>query len=363
MNSKPKTGSVTIDDVARKAGVSRTTTSLVLRDQVEGRVSSEVVERVRRAMLDMNYRPSSAARQLRMRSTGPVRTGFIGYSIQSAGHPLSDTYYGEVLAGASLEAQERKYHLLMGHTHNATDEIKRQLLMMTGEKVDAWLIGGIYNQDVLEFLQSAAIPAVWVGGAMDTSGIISQVKGDDFQSGYLAMKHLTDLGHRQIACIHVLPHLAWVEPMNAGCRKALVEAQLDESAMTVDFHEGDLQQLREILQDLLTLNPRPTALFLRSDQFALAALQILDEQGVQVPQQLSVLGHDGLEMAFLSRPPLSTIIAPRREIGVMALRRALEVLESPTLPPTVTTLPVTLVPGGTTASPCELATRLSLNVC
>jgi len=347
---------VTINDIAHSANVSRSTVSLVLRNETEGRVSATTSERVRQIMLDMNYRPHAAARQMRGDRSKAVRTNCLGYLFHVETQPESHPYYMEVLMGANEEARLHNQHLLMGHGHACAAQLKAQILTLTGDKVDGWLLGALYDPDMIQFLKESRIPAVWAGSSMDTSGIVSQVRGDDFQGGYLATKHLTDLGHRRIVCVMQNAQAGWVEQMRTGCRLALREAGIKDFAAPVQFHHDDENQLHQLIDGLLESKKPPTALLVRGDRTAVDAMRYLGTRGLEVPRDISVVGYDGLALGEMSRPALTTVAAPRREIGKAAIQRLLEIIDAPEILPATTVLPVSLIERASTG-PVAVAKR------
>ena len=325
---------VTLEDVAEQAKVSHTTVSLVLRDKVRGRVSDVTAARVRQVMRELNYQPNIAAQSMRLKTaqvqpSPDQRTHNIGclfYVRERVGiHP----YYSDVLAGANEGAQQLSQHLLMGHGHSAIEDVKNQLLLLTGRKVDGWLLGAFWQREVLEYVRDARIPAVWAGSSLATNGIVPQVRGDDFQGGYLAIRHLTQLGHRHIAYIDYGSDVAWTMPTVDGCRVALREAGITDLACPPLFHQRKPGQLRRLVAQLMKNTPLPTALFVRGDSNAVEVMRYLSERGLDVPGEISVVGYDGLDIAAVAQPTLTTIAAPRHEIGEVATRRLLEMIEAP----------------------------------
>ena len=334
---------VTINDIARTANVSRSTVSLVLRNETEGRVSPTTTERVLQIMADMNYRPHAAARQMRVDRSKTVRTNCFGCLFYVDTQPEVHPYFTEVLVGANEEARLYNQHLLMGHGQACAAQLKAQILTLTGDKVDGWLLGALCDPEVLHFLRGAGIPAVWTGSSIDTMGAVSQVKGDDFQGGYLAVKHLTELGHRRIACFMGSSQSCWVVPMEKGCRKALREVGIEDFFAPIIFHDDDTDRLQESIDKLFSEDVFPTALVIRSDPRAIEAIHCLQAMGLRVPEDVSVVGYDGLPLSEMSRPSLTTVVAPRREIGKVAIQKLRELVEATGPSPVVTELPVHLI--------------------
>lgn len=332
---------VTINDVAKASQTSRSTVSIVLRNQYRGRIRPETVERVFKAIAKLNYRPNPSARRMRTKGDQKLRTAVLG-CLFHVENPSAHPYFVEVLAGAQEEAQRQNYHLLIGHGNVSNEELQAQVQTLVGDKVDGWLIGALQRPALVHFLKTSKIPAIYAGSAMDTSGLLSQVRGDDSQGGYLVARHLIALGHRRIAWIDYQPDSAWKVPMGEGIQRALWEGRTKSLAAPVEHHLGDPGLLREIVEKLLRMKSRPTALLIRGDTIAYQVVQHLEALGVRVPQDMSVTGYDGLELGAVVQPSITTIIAPRRQIGQIAVRRLLEILVDPETPPATTVLPVEL---------------------
>jgi DNA-binding LacI/PurR family transcriptional regulator len=330
----------TIDDVARIAKVSPMTVSLVARRKESGRVSKETAARVREVILDLKYRPNISARHMRAQQLGDVKTHSIGYLFHTASQPGLHPYFADILVGANEAAEQHNQHLLMGHGHASLSDLKSQMILLTGSKVDGWLLGSIHEPQLITFLAKAEIPSVWVGSSADTTGLISQVRVDDFQGGYLAVQHLTQLGHRRIAYIDILPGTFWHEQTLAGCRRAMEEAGIADFVVPPQFHHSDPVEVERVVDVLLDMPEPPTAIFVRSDNEAVTAIHHLKERGLRVPEDVSVIGFDDLEIGRRARPDLTTVISSRKTLGVMAVQLLLQVMERPKMKPCSQKLPV-----------------------
>jgi LacI family transcriptional regulator len=332
----------TIDDVATRAKVSSMTVSLVARQQTAGRVSAETAARVRRAMLDLDYHPNVAARNVRAKRSIAAQTHCFGYLFHTKSQPSLHPYYADILIGANEAVQQCDYHLLMGHGHASFSGLKSQLKLLTNYKVDGWLLASIHNQPLIDFIAEAKIPAVWIGSSVDVKDRISQVRADDFQGGYLALKHLTEMGHRHIVYVDILRGAGWYEATMQGGRKALDEAGLDGLAMPPLFHDSNPRELANIATQIVRSQPRPTAVLIRSDQQAVILMQYLRQHGLEVPRDISIVGYDGLEIGAHSHPALTTVSAPRREMGIEAVKLLRRTIAGGQQAPQTATLPVHL---------------------
>ncbi|MGF1623234.1 MAG: substrate-binding domain-containing protein, partial [Alphaproteobacteria bacterium] len=203
----------------------------------------------------------------------------------------------------------------------------------------------------------------FVAADLDAGPGINCVKVDDVEGARLAARHLLDLGHRRLAILSMPfrddDRVGFVDAARCrdvlyvvtgarmtGYRKAFAEAGLDPELVPVYETQHDAPSIRAGLETLMALDPRPTALIGMADVIALQALDLLRERGIAVPQDVSLVGFDGIADSERSQPPLTTIVQPIREKG----RRAAEMVFDGSTGRQVT-LPLTLAVRGSTAPP------------
>ena len=311
----------TIIDVARRAGVSKSTVSRVLSGQVSY-MRPETRARVLQAIEELNYRPNSLARSLILK-----RSKTVGLLISDVGNP----FYSEVIHGVESVALEQGYAVYL---FNVGYDLSRGLAfadVLIDKRVDGVILMSSSMSDELVFkFMDHEVPTV----VLDWN--ISIPKGAlglmlvDFAPGIeAAAEHLVSLGHRRFA------HISGPLSLRTSClrRDAFIGALAARGvrAENIAVIEGNLciSGGRQALEQLVQLPERPTAVFCANDLTAMGVIFAARDAGLRVPQDLSVVGLDDIQLAAEIDPPLTTVSLPRHEIGAMCMRMLIEVLNAP----------------------------------
>lgn len=333
--------SVTIRDVAKKAGVGVGTVSRVLNGSTA--VSDSTKQKVLEAIEALDYSPSPIARRLSLGRTltiGVVAPFFIRPS------------YVERIRGIDTVLADSEYDMIIYNVETVARrdacfrDIPRQ------ERVDGLLIITLppTDDEVLRF-QKAGLPVVMVDGKRPE---MSHVTIDDVAGGYQATRHLIDLGHRRIGYISdVLEESPFgfrpVADRYQGYRHALADAGIP---FTPEYHrQGALsrREARRLAHELLTLPNPPTAIFAYSDTQAFGVLRAAQDLGLKIPEQLSVIGYDDIEISeFLH---LTTIRQHLYESGAEGTKLLLQEISDPSTQKQSIVLRTDLVIRDTTAPP------------
>ncbi|MGL4204672.1 MAG: substrate-binding domain-containing protein [Aeromonadaceae bacterium] len=301
----------TIKDVAARAGVSISTVSHVLNHT--RRVSAEATRSVLEAVATLNYAPNSVARSLKVNHT---RT--LGLLVTASANP----FFAEVVKGVEDYCFNQGYSLILCNTENQLERQRHYLRMLMEKRVDGLLvICTDLDEEIQELLRGyQQVPQVvmdW-GGQCDFASVIN----DNVRTGaYLAGKYLLEQGHQDIACISGQLSKQTTQLRIAGLRDAMAEADLELD--DADIIEGDyeMQSGFDAMQTLLAKAVRPSAVFAFDDPMAIGAICAITEAGLRVPEDISVIGYDDVEMARFSSPPLTTIHHPKAELGQLAVER------------------------------------------
>ena len=311
---------VTLKDIAARLNLSVTTVSRALGGYPD--VAAETRRRVLQAAEEMGYYPNVIAQRLRKR-----RTDTIGFVIPTFGPRFSDPYFTELLAGIGNEAARQQFELLIAtRSPDTPEERETYERMVYGRRVDGLLIARTRRRDErIAFLRRNGFPFVTFGrweGELDFPYL-----DVDGQAGMeQATQHLIDLGHRRIAYIGAPSELMFAHFRLQGYRQAMQRNGLpiDEELVTV----GDLTQKGgyEAAQRLLKLDDPPTAVLAANDLTALGVVSAVQERGLVVGRDLSVVGFDNIPQVEHSHPPLTTISQPIYEIGVTICRMLIQLL-------------------------------------
>lgn len=333
---------VTIRDVARHAGVSQPTASLVLGNHPRARVAPATRERVLAAAAALGYRPNVVAQSL-----ARGRSYALGVIVPDLGNP----FFADVVAGAGRVAAEAGYALLL--CGEGERPAAAHLATLLSRQIDGVIVDAL-NAAELDEAALAGVNVVLVDEPSERwPGVASDAPG----AGRMAAEHLLGLGHRRLAFIGPAADVHAFRMRERGFVRRLRDAHVELPSALLRRAPATVAGGREAMRALLAERPRPTAVFCANDLIAIGALKACAAAGVRVPAELSLVGCDDIEMARLVTPELTTVTVPARELGARAARLLVRQLAGEsTRPPAA--LPVRLVARGTTG-PAPLDTTSS----
>ncbi len=311
----------TIKDVAARAGISYTTVSHVLNNTRY--VSPEVRAKVEAAISELHYVPSAVARSLRARSTSTI-----GLLIPSGINP----YFAELARGIEDCCERNGYCVILCNSDDDPAKQRNYLRALLEKRIDGLILAsGSDDPNFAQALRGVRIPCLVVDRALD--GVDADtVRIDHEQGGYLATRHLLDLGHRHIVCIAGPAHTGVATLRVRGYRRALDEAGLrppEAGILTCDFSSpGGYQAASRLLDAGCPV----TAIVAGNDMIGLGVLRAAAERGVKVPERLSVIGFDDIQMSRYVYPALSTVGQSILQLGERAAARLLARIAAPNAP-------------------------------
>ncbi|MBT0570555.1 LacI family DNA-binding transcriptional regulator [Curvibacter sp. CHRR-16] len=303
----------TIKDVALQAGVSVTTVSHVVNKTRH--VSPEALQRVERAIRDLGYVPSAVARSLKRNSTHTL-----GMLIPNSSNP----YFAEIVRAVEDRCFGAGYALVLCNTDDEPHRQHIYLQVLAERRIDGLIVISTGDdQDLITMLHGMTIPTVVVDREIpDPTG--DQIGADQLHGALLAVRHLVSLGHRHIACIGGPEGLAPSQQRIAGWQQALAEAGVNAAADQLWRGNFSAQGGYEAMHAILRSQQRPSAVFACNDLMAIGALRAAHEIGLRVPDELSIVGFDDIELANFCSPPLTTVSQPKQRIGALAVDMLLE---------------------------------------
>ena len=310
-------GRPTMTDVARIAGVSQSSVSLVLNEMTGARISAETQSRVIEAARQIGY-ALPAIRREALNATDRKTIAYLIDEISTSPHPVVN------LDGARDFAFEQDF-LVAAHVTRSNPELETATIEAI--KRDRSVVGIIYStiftRRVTLPKALGDFPAVLLNCYTEPRKHISIMPGE-VAGGFAATTHLTDLGHRRIGFINGEPWMDASVDRLTGYRQALAAADIlfDERLV----RNGDWLPLTGYHHafDLLALENPPTAIFCGNDLMAIGVMEAASELGLKVPEQLSVMGYDDQELARYTHPPLSTLVLPNYEMGQRAVEALLD---------------------------------------
>ena len=323
MNSRTPFASVTLRDVASRAGVSITTVSRVLNGRESGvPIRDETRDRVLAIAAELGYKPNLLARGLR-----GSRSSLIGVIARD----IADPFHIQVLKGVNEVTASHDYRLFLGHVDYRPDIALTYGSMFERSHADGILVLGDFAGGS-EALADLAEQHRYVVGISDRTSRTSfpGVYADSVEGTRLALDHLWQLGHRRIICVS--------DPGTADqrFRVALYERFMTEhgSADAIESHltsQPDPDPSYRLGLQLLggpRDGPTPTAIYATSDTIAIGLMQAAYQAGVAIPGRLSIVGFDNIDIAGYTIPPLTTVSQSGVEMGRTAVNLLIEMIES-----------------------------------
>jgi LacI family transcriptional regulator len=340
---EPGNARATMKDIAEQAGVSVATVSRVLngRPDVSKKTRELVLQAVReRGPISGGVRGS--------RGLGATRTGLVGVTVPVVEYE----YYAQILGGISEALYEQQLRLVLCPTHYEHVRERTLVELLVHDASDGGvLIMPIESPDELLSLHEQGYPFVVIDPREELSSGIPTVSAANVSGAKEAVDHLIALGHRRIAAITGPRELASMEDRYAGYCAALAAAGVLPDPELMHRGNLDVPSGRAAAIALLGVADPPTAIFAFNDNMAVGAVQAALERGLAVPRDLSVVGFDALDASRIVTPALTTVRQPLAEMGRLAVRLLLGVIDEPRNEAMRVELATALVPGASTAPP------------
>ncbi|CAN5344614.1 LacI family DNA-binding transcriptional regulator [soil metagenome] len=313
-------GSVTLEEVARLAGVSRATASRAVNGA--DRVSARSRAAVEAAVRSLGYSPNPAARSLVTRRTDSVAV----VVPEPDERVFADPFFARTLRGVTEVLSDKDLQLVLLLARPG-DEEERMMRYLRRRHVDGAIVVSHHRSGSLaEQLADLRLPCVFVGRPWTGADRVSYVDTDNVGGGRQATQTLIARGCRRIATVAGSADMTAGADRLAGWRSALLEAGLDDSAVehgnfTEDGGEAATRRL-------LVTHPDLDAIMVASDLMAMGAMRALAAAGRRVPEDVAVVGYDDVGIAERTLPPLTTMRNPIREMAEQATRLLLEQIDS-----------------------------------
>lgn len=310
---------VRLKDIAQHAGVSIMTVSKALRDESD--ISSATKARIKLLAQQLGYVPDSVAQGLRNRTTK-----LLGLVISSTTNPV----YARMMLALEEQCFELGYELILAQTRNIPEREEQQIRRLLSRRVDGLFISPVYrlapSAPIYEELKRRGTPVVIVGHLASFCSQFANVETDDIQGSYNATKHLLDLGHKRIAFLTGPVASPFAQERYEGYRRALREVKMEPDEKLI-FHAGTtIEEGEKAATQMLNEMPNATALLAFNDLVAIGAANVFLNQGVRIPQQLSIVGFGNVLAAEYFRVPLTTVRQPKARLGVAAMESMMRLL-------------------------------------
>ncbi|CAK8580582.1 catabolite control protein A [Priestia megaterium] len=320
---------VTIYDVAREASVSMATVSRVVNGNpnVKPSTRKKVLETIER----LGYRPNAVARGLASKKTTTV-----GVIIPD----ISNIFYAELARGIEDIATMYKYNIILSNSDQNQDKELHLLNNMLGKQVDGIIfMSGNVTEEHVEELKKSPVPVV-LAASIESTNQIPSVTIDYEQAAFDAVQSLIDSGHKNIAFVSGTLE----EPINhakkvKGYKRALTESGLpvrDSYIVEGDYtYDSGIEGVEKLLEE----DEKPTAIFVGTDEMALGVIHGAQDRGLNVPNDLEVIGFDNTRLSTMVRPQLTSVVQPMYDIGAVAMRLLTKYMNKETVDSSIVQLP------------------------
>lgn len=334
---------VGIREVAKAAGVSVTTVSHALNDATSFRVKAETQQLVRDVAKDLGYAPNRLASGLRNQRSQIL--GLVSDEITTT------PFAGAMIRGAQDAAYARGYVVMVVNSGLDSELETREISMLQQHQVDGVVYARMYHQNARLPAELAGLPTVLLDAVTEDASI-SSVVPDEVGAAQTAVEALIQAGHTRIGMINNVDDIPATHGRRTGFLNALRRHGLEHDPrhfVTVTAHT---QGGREAALDLLGQPDRPTALFCFSDRVAMGVYQAAMALGLRIPEDVSIVGIDNLEIiADALWPGLTTVALPHYDMGRWAVDRILDDIENPGTPAVQTQLACPLIERGSVGPP------------
>lgn len=313
---------VTIKDIAKELGISTSTVSRALRDSYE--ISPDTKKLVLECAERLDYRPNPIALSLKEK-----RSRSIGVVICE----IANSFFSQAINGIESVAYSKGYNVIISQSNESFEREQNDLNYLASRSIDGLIISissQTENMDHLKKLLGRGLPIVFfdrITEELNTHKVIV----DNFKGAYNATAHLLQQGYQRIACILNAAHLSIARERIAGYKQALADNEIafDESLMKECQQGGAIHhEVERAVQELLAMQPRPQAIIGLSDKLTTGCLRTLQAHKVRVPDDIGLVGFSNSDLTELLNPSLTIIRQPAFEMGEIATKLLLEVIEA-----------------------------------
>lgn len=308
----------TIEDVAKLSGLSRTTVSRVINNHPYVAEEKRVV--VLEAMKNLGYVPNSAARSLRNQ-----KTGMLAVLVPRITNP----FFSQLIEAIEIATSEHGYQLIVCQTRYLKEKELDYLNLLKTKQIDGVILTSIENdwETIAPFLKYGPIVLC---NDPDERANVPMVTLDHYYGGYLATKHLIELGHKVIAYCCGEYNSSISRHRELGFLKALSESNLYFNEQHAFRDAISVADGREIFRRIIEMNIQPTAIFTGGDEVAVGIIAEAKGMGWKIPEQLSVVGFDNQMITELVEPTITTVHQPIDQMGRKVVELLLEKIKSKT---------------------------------
>lgn len=311
---------LTIIDVAKKAGVSKSTVSRVINNKKN--VNKKTREKVAKIIEELNYFPNSSARSLVTK-----KTNNIGLIVPE----ITDSFFLEYIKGIEAVGTEENYNIIFLSSHWNLNQEKKFIKFFTEEKVDGLVIisGEVLSENYINFLNKEKLPLVIVDRKLENSSVPT-INVNNYDAFYKMTEYFFNNGHKRIAFVRGNDNLIAAKERLRGYKKFMNEKGYLNLDLNKFIYKGDfsIESGYTATKDIITTMNNFTAVLYSNDKMAVGGLQYLKDKGIKVPDKISIAGCDNINELKFIKPGLTTLNQPRYKMGYKAMRLLIDIIEN-----------------------------------
>jgi DNA-binding LacI/PurR family transcriptional regulator len=315
--------SVTLKDIAQKAGVSISTVSRIVNNDQSKSASRKTTEKVWELVRELGYVPNTDARNLikNTKSDLPQLNKTIGCILTSQKDSYRDPFFSQIMMGIQSEAALHGY--VVGYTLSYSEDQSLLYQHIASTKMDGAIVLGRMSEDLLNLLKNNIKNFVYAG--LNRVGRdFDEVICDAYDATCSAVSHLISLGHKKIGYIGGIPSLSKNNVINEH-RFAAFKDTLEKN--NIPLYDNYIKNINlsskegfDAMSEIIISGDLPSAIFCGNDIVAIGAMKAIHKKGIRIPKDISVVGLDNIEVAEYVRPSLTTIHVPKEELGRFAVK-------------------------------------------
>jgi LacI family transcriptional regulator len=297
----------TISDIARIANVSKATVSRVINNKSEG-VSEETAQRIRKIINELGYRPNTLAR-----SIVNSKAKMLGLVIPDITNP----FFPQLVRGIEDYANSCGYTVFLCNSDNDPKKEERYLLSLIDKRVDGVILASASSHSsILDQMNNYKIPFVIVDRPLNNESVDLCVYANNYNVVYAAVEHLIRSGHKRIAFLGGTKNVITTNERYEGYKNVIKDANIPLRKSLIRFGDYSIISGAEMVESLIENNTDFTAIMAGNDLIAIGAVKTLKKRGIRIPEDCEIIGFDGIEIAEIFDPSISTVVQPVYEIAV-----------------------------------------------
>lgn len=311
---------ITIADIAKKAKVSKMTVSRVLSGK--GPVKQETHDRIKKIIDEMGYQPNWMARSL-----ASNRSMILGVIIPKIEHMFLDNYIAQILSGVTDVALQNDYRIMLCPIEPVPNQDSEYLSVARSRLLDGMILLKTKVEDPnINVLADSGFPFVLINHKKYSKNI-NFVDSKNIQGAKMAVQHLYEKGHREIAFIAGSMDETNARDRLKGFREAMAESGLNCPDEWIVYGDFDKDTAYRESEKIFLSSKRPTAIFCSDDYMAIGIMDRIKQNGLKIPEDIAVIGFDDIELADYVKPTLTTIRQPIYELGKMGAQILLKLID------------------------------------